>query len=233
MPPTSDDGVRWLDRIAGAIRSSDASCAITLGLHMEDLEDDRRIGPTEAARVCDFLCMHGYPIYAPWCRGPTDPELVAFLADITRWLAGTEKDVLFAEFGAPTRNGDPEAERATALLSEDEAARYTERAYRRLQSAGAIGGLVWCYADYDRAIWSEPPLDRAPHERHFGLWRADGSAKPAAAALAEWSGRPRAALGPPRWSASDRREFEQAPRETLIRLYRAYTAASPLARPVL
>ena len=233
VPPTSDDGVRWLDRIAGAIRSSDASCAITLGLHMEDLEDDRGIGPTEAARVCDFLCMHGYPIYAPWCRGPTDPELVAFLADITRWLAGTEKDVLFAEFGAPTRNGDPEAERATALLSEDEAARYTERAYRRLHSAGAIGGLVWCYADYDRAIWSEPPLDRAPHERHFGLWRADGSAKPAAAALAEWSGRPRAALGPPRWSASDRREFEQAPRETLIRLYRAYTAASPLARPVL
>jgi endo-1,4-beta-mannosidase len=230
VPPTTEDGARWLDRIAGAIRSTDASCAITLGLHMEDLEDDRRIGPAEAARVCDFLCMHGYPIYAPWCRGPTDPELVAFLADITRWLGGT--DVLLAEFGAPTRNGDPDAERASPLLTEDEAARYIERAYGRLHSAGTIGGLVWCYADYDRAIWSEPPLDRAPHERHFGLWRADGSAKPAAAALAEWGGRPRAAPQPAPWSETDRRDFQVAPRETLIRLYRTY-AVPPLARPVL
>ncbi|TMC43657.1 MAG: hypothetical protein E6J23_09715 [Chloroflexi bacterium] len=233
VPPTSEDGVRWLDRIAAAIRSADSSCAITLGLHMEDLEDDRRIGPAEAARVCEFLCMHGYPIYAPWCRGPTDPELVAFLADITRWLAGAEMDVLFSEFGAPTRNGDPEAERASALLTEDEAARYIERAYGRLHAAGTIGGLVWCYADYDRAIWSDPPFDRAPHERHFGLWRADGSAKPAAAALREWSGRPRADPRPPPWSESDRRDFEKAPRETLIRLYRTYAAVPPLARAVL
>ncbi len=231
VPSTYEDGLRWLDRIARAIRSVDASCAITLGLHMEDLEDDRRIGPAEAAGVCDFLCMHGYPIYAPWCRGPTDPELVAFLAEVTRWLGG--RDVLFAEFGAPTRNGDPKAEQASALLTEDEAARYTERAYARLQAAGTIGGLVWCYADYDRAIGSEPPLDHASHERHFGLWRVDGSAKPAAGALAEWSGRPRAAPRPPPWSEGDRRDYQKAPRETLIRLYRAYAAAPPLARPVL
>ena len=231
VPPTSEHGARWLERIAEAIRSADASCAITLGLHLEDLEDDRRIGPGEAARVCDVLCMHGYPIYAPWCRGPTDPELVAFLADITRWLGG--KDVLFAEFGAPTRNDDPEVERFSTLLTEDEAARYLEHAFAGLHAAGTVGGLVWCYADYDRAIWSEPPLDRAPHERHFGLWRADGSAKPAAAALTEWSGRPRAAPRPAPWSESDRSDFQQAPRETLIRLYRAYAATAPLARPVL
>jgi endo-1,4-beta-mannosidase len=231
VPPTHEDGVRWLDRIASSIRAADGSSAITLGLHLEDLEDDRRIGPAEAARVCDFLCMHGYPIYASWCRGPTDPDLVAFLADITRWLGG--KDVLFAEFGAPTRNGDPDAERASALLTEAEAARYIEHAYARLHAAGTVGGLVWCYADYDRAIWSEPPLDRAPHERHFGLWRADGRAKPAAAALAEWAARPRALPHPPPWSENDRRDFKKAPQATLIRLYRAYTSALPLARPVL
>src|SRR5437868_5234418 len=84
VPPTPEDGMRWLERMAGAIRSSDASSAITLGLHMEDLEDDRRIGPSEAARVCDVLCMHGYPIYAPWCRGPTDPERPAPWSDKDR-----------------------------------------------------------------------------------------------------------------------------------------------------
>ena len=232
-PPTSEDGRRWLDRIASAIRLVDPACGITLGLHMEDLEDDRRIGPAEAAEVCDVLCMHGYPIYTSWCRSPTDPELVAFLTDITRWLAGEEKDVLFAEFGAATRNGDPEAERGPSpLLTEEEASRYSEGAFARLHSAGAIGGLVWCYADYERAIWSEPPLDLAPHERHFGLWRADGTAKPAVAALREWSGRPRVVPPPLNWSESDRTDFHRARRETLARLYRSYTA-SPLARPVL
>src|SRR5437879_1537509 len=131
VPPSSEDGVRWLERIVGAIRSADASCAITLGLHMEDLEDDRRIGPAEAARVCDVLCMHGYPIYPPWCRGPADAELVAFLADVTCGLGG------------------------------------------------------------------------------------------------------RAAPRPAPWSENDRRDLQTAPRETLIRLYRTYTATAPLARPVL
>jgi len=230
-PPTLEDGRRWLDRIASAIRSVDPACGITLGLHMEDLEDDRRIGPAEAAEVCDVLCMHGYPIYTSWCRSPTDPELVAFLTDITRWLGG--KDVLFAEFGAATRDGDPESERGPSpLLTEDEAGRYIQSAFARLHAAGAVGGMVWCYTDYDRAIWSEPPLDRAPHERHFGVWRADGTPKPAAAALREWSGRPRVAPAPVSWSEIDRTEFYRARRETLVRLYRAYTA-TPLARPVL
>jgi endo-1,4-beta-mannosidase len=232
VPPTSDDGLRWLERIASAVRSADASCAITLGLHLEDLEDDRRIGPAEAARVSDVLCMHGYPIYAPWSRSPVDPELVAFLAEITRWLGG--KDVLFAEFGAATRNGDPEAERGSSpLLTEEEAGRYSRRAFARLHAAGTVGALIWCYSDYDRAIWSEPPLDHAPHERHFGLWRADGTPKPAAASLAEWSGRPRAVPPPLNWSESERVDFYRSPRENLKRLYRAYCADRPLARPVL
>ena len=232
-PPTSDDGRRWLHLIASSIRSADSACRITLGLHMEDLEDDRRIGPADAAEVCDVLCMHGYPIYTSWCRSPTDPELVAFLTEVTLWLAGGKKDVLFAEFGAATRDGDPEAEQGPSpVLTEDETARYIQSAYARLHAAGAIGGMVWCYADYDRAIWSEPPLDRAPHERHFGLWHADGTPKPAVAALGDWSGRPRVAPRQPDWSERDRTEFYRSPRETLMRLYRGY-AAAPLARPLL
>jgi endo-1,4-beta-mannosidase len=231
-PPTSEDGRRWLHRIASAIRSADPGCGITLGLHMEDLEDDRRIGPAEAAEVCDVLCMHGYPIYTSWCRSPTDPELVAFLTDVTRWLG--RKDVLFAEFGAATRDGDPEAEHGPSpLLGEDEAGRYLQSAFARLHAAGAVGGMVWCYADYDRAIWSEPPLDRAPHERHFGLWHADGTPKPGVAALREWSGRDRVIAPPLNWSETDRKGFHEARRETLVRLYRSYSAAAPLARPVL
>lgn len=233
VPPTRDDGLRWLDRMASAVRAVDSSCRITLGLHMEDLEEDRRIGPAEAARVCDVLCMHGYPIYASWARTLTDPELVPFLAEVTRWLGG--RDVLFAEFGAPTRDGDPEAERVAgaSLLSEAEDATYVGRAFSRVHDAGTVGGLVWCYTDYDTAIWQEPPLDRAPHERHFGLWRADGTPKPAAAVLSEWSGRPRAPAGEAPWSENDREDFNRSPRTALVRLYQGYAATRPVARPVL
>jgi endo-1,4-beta-mannosidase len=232
VPPTRDAGVRWLDTMASAIRAVDSSCHITLGMHLEDLEEDRNIGPREAAQVCDVLSAHGYPIYASWSGGATDDRLVEFIAHVTSWLGG--KDVLFAEFGAPTRGDDPEAARTAAVLNEGEAAEYTARAFARLHASGTRGGLVWCFADYDRSIWADPPLDRAPHERHFGLWRADGSAKPAARALADWGGRDRVPRASPTWLArEDPASFYDAPRETLIRLYAASRGEPEVARPLL
>ena len=233
VPPTREAGRRWLDRIAGAIRSVDPSCHLTLGLHMEDLEEDRKIGPAEAAAVCDILSMHAYPIYTAWCAGPVDDALLGFAADLTRWLGG--KDVLFAEFGAATKGDDEEATRVAGamLLHEGDAAEYTTRAFGRLRGAGAIGGLVWCFSDYPRAIWHEPPLDTAPHERHFGLWRADGSPKPAVTALASARGA-QLPMTRPAWAEAPALErFYQAPRENLARLYAVARAEPSLARPVL
>ncbi len=149
---------------------------------MEDLEEDRHLGPGEAAHVCDFLCMHGYPIYAMWAASSTDALLLPFLGLITRWLGG--KDVLFAEFGAPTM---PHLDQQTAavprtvrVLDEEEAALFTRRALDALHRFGFLGAFLWCYGDYARELWHTPPLDEATHERSFGLWRHDYSAKPAA-----------------------------------------------------
>lgn len=176
-PPARYAAVAWLETMAGAIRNVDSSCPITVGLHMEDLEEDRRLGPKEAARVCDFLCMHGYPIYADWARGETDEMLLPFLGLVTRWLGG--KDVLFEEFGAPTRprNGMHATRAAAAsrtpLLEEEEAAEYARRALAALRHFGMTGAMLWCFGDYAEKLWSEPPLDEAAHERFFGLWRSD------------------------------------------------------------
>ena len=89
---------------------------------MEDLENERYIGPAEAARWCDFVCMHGYPVYADWSTGPTDQHLVPFLAEITRWLAA-DVPVLFAEFGQSTTTSTQPP--AGLQVSEGDAARYT------------------------------------------------------------------------------------------------------------
>ena len=228
VPPSRSSARKWLERITGAIRAADQMALVTVGLHMEDLEEDRRLGPPEAAEACDLLSMHGYPIYATWADGPTDEHLLPFLAHITRWL-GNGREVLFSEFGLPTYPGGYGSEERTRehspslLVEEEAAAAYTERALAALQGAGCAGAMVWCYTDYDPAIWAKPPLDIAVHERSFGLWRADGTPKPAVAAVQAFAGTTRLAPADDHtWIDIDPDEFYADPRLHLPRLYHRY-----------
>jgi endo-1,4-beta-mannosidase len=234
IPPDRAHGVDWLARMTGAIRQADSTAKITLGLHMEDLVEDRGLGPREAAAACDFLTMHGYPGYASWAAGPTDERLLPFLTRITRWLGGG-KEVLFSEFGVPTfRRGDAESESAitkasTALVEEEEAASYVTRALGALRACGSSGAMLWCYADYAKAIWGEPPLDLAVHERSFGQWRADLTPKPAASAIASFAAQrlQRVAadsIADSSWLDLDAADFYRAPAVEIERLYRRYCA---------
>jgi endo-1,4-beta-mannosidase len=222
LPPSRDAARAWLARIAAAIRAADDTALVTAGLHMEDLEEDRLLGPRDASGACDFLSMHGYPIYADWAEGPTDDRLLPFLARLTRWL-GDEREILFSEFGLPTfRRG--ERQRSALLIEEAAAAAYTARALEALRRAGCSGAMLWCYSDYDPALWGRPPLDLAPHERSFGLWRADGSPKPSVAAVAAFAGADRCGSVDDTWIDLDPDQFYLDPSAELPRLYRRYRA---------
>ncbi len=225
VPPSSSAARAWLARLSSAIRRADETALVTVGLHMEDVEEDRRLGPPEASQVCDFLSMHGYPTYAGWAHGPTDAELPPFLARVTHWL-GDGRDVLFTEFGLPTyRRDGPRQQRdgAVPLVEEEAAATYTTAALEGLRRAGCLGAFLWCFSDYDPALWQQPPFDLAPHERTFGLWRIDGSPKPAVAAIAAFVGAARCTAGhPDAWIDIDRDEFLLDPSAQLPRLYRRY-----------
>lgn len=208
VPETHEQALAWLSRMTAGLRSGDPACRVTIGLHMEDLEQDRRLGPADAAAVCDFLCMHGYPLYAPWAKSPTDPTLPAFLGGITRWLGG--KDVFFEEFGMPARTTEEDAAADT----------YVAEALDGLHEAGMTGAMLWCFSDYAPQIWDEPPFDVAPHERSFGLWRADGTRKPAARHLARYRAiERRVAPSTPAWIDLDRTRYYEAPLENLKHLY--------------
>jgi endo-1,4-beta-mannosidase len=222
VPPDRPTGEAWLERMAGAIRAADAGRPVTIGTHMEDLEEDRGIGPAEAARHCDFVCMHGYPIYAGWAEGPTDHHLLPFLAQVTRWLSGGA-DVLFEEVGLPPALDTLAAE--APLVSEASAAAYTGRSLDALREAGCTGALLWCFSDYDEALYRLPPLDLATHERSFGLWRADGSPKPALNEVTRRVGVEVLPPPAPGWLDIDPGEFRASPREQLIRLYRPFRGA--------
>jgi endo-1,4-beta-mannosidase len=226
LPPTSQDAGRWLDTMVEALREECPGTPITIGLHQEDLEENRRMGPRETARALDFACMHGYPAYARWSRHPADDGVPAFLGLLTRWLSGQE--VLFAEFGAPTRRGERGDEEAPGLLEEDEAAAYTTRVLEALHRLGFLGAMLWCFADYDPALQSEPPFDEAPHEMSFGLWRWDGSPKPALGVVRDFG---RRAATKPRpdldWIDVTPDEYLSDPARHLERLYGAFAAGWP------
>ena len=228
QPPSRAEARDWLHRTAAAIRTADPEALVTTGLHMEDLEQDRMLGPAEAGEACDFLTMHGYPIYAGWAAGPTDEHLLPFLAHLTRWLGGGS-DVLFAEFGLPTyRRAELEGERprhesSAVLVEEQTAAAYTKRALGALHGAGCTGAMLWCYTDYVPAIWARPPLDVATHERSFGLWRADGSPKPSVDAVRDFSGLDRVGVADScAWIDIEADEFWADSAAHLPRLYGRY-----------
>ena len=178
IPPTRSSAREWLRQIVSAIRAADPNARLTVGLHMDDLENDRVLGPREASEVCDVLDAR----LPDLCRLGGRPDRRAAPAVPGRYhalLAGG-RDVLFAEFGLPTyRSGDPVGEAVRrqnpGSLVEERPPRPTPNERSRRCSGQAAGAMLWCYTDYDQAIWADPPLDLAVHERSFGLWRADGS----------------------------------------------------------
>jgi endo-1,4-beta-mannosidase len=218
VPPARDAAIEWLERMTDALREVDKSHSITIGLHMEDLEEDRRLGPAEAARVCDFLSMHGYPMYARWARSPEDPAVAPFLAHLTAWLGG--KEVLFEEIGAPAlpRAANP----VPPVIEEEKAATLISSAVLDLIDLGCIGAMIWCYGDYAESLWKEPPLDEAVHERYFGVWRNNGSPKPVLSKFVDLMGQPIKKRQDAPWINIDRSEFYSAPFENLTRLYKMY-----------
>ena len=220
IPPDPAAGERWLERMSSVLRARDPRVAVTVGTHMEDLENDRGIGPGVAARWCDFVCMHGYPAYADWSTGALDAHLVPFLAELTSWLAA-DAPVLFAEFGQST---SPVGQPSTPLqVGEEDAAAYTAETLDALREGGSIGALLWCYSDYAAQLHDRPPLDLAVHERTFGLWRSDGTAKPAVDEIGRRRGQSCGArLGVRPWVDITVDEFESDRPRHLTRLYERY-----------
>jgi hypothetical protein len=117
-------------------------------------------------------------------------------------------------------------------VDEETAAAYTARALDGLRRAGCGGALLWCYADYAAVLHRRPPFDEARHERSFGLWRSDGSAKPAVAEITRRAGARR--LSPPAeqaWLDIGVEEFLADRTGQLSRLFRRYRGDSIYLNP--
>lgn len=232
VPRSAEVGRRWANLLSEEIRKIDPAHPITCGLHSEVLEEDKHLRPQDMAQASDFLSMHGYALYARWGNGPLDPHVAPFLSALTQSLGGLP--VMFQEFGlSTTRPGERGMELDVKvgehlwrryLASEEEGASYYSAVLKGLYEVGSLGALAWCYSDYDDSLWGRPPLDRAVHERAFGITRNDGSVKPMGRVISQFADQRRKVKTgsslPLGFSAN---EYYRSPNENLVSLFRHWT----------
>jgi len=198
-PPSRDAGWTWTALLASAVRRAAPGVPVHIGAHLPSLTASTHLRIDDLAELLDEDCMHAYPLYCDAARGFLDPELVPFACALTAELAGRGRAPLMHEFGICTAPagapgctitddflGQP---RTQYLASEEEGAAYYANVLERLAATGAAGAYAWCYGDYAPKLFGRAPFDTALRERSFGLVRADGSEKPACAAIRAFAAR--------------------------------------------
>jgi len=210
-PAAEGEVAAWSRRLTEALREA-SGLPVTAGTHWADLTQDRDIRLGSLCAPFAFASMSGSAVRAAFTRNRLDPEAVPFLAALT--ASFSHKPVLVNGFGNPTcppgkfsafdrfpEPGEPPqptispddtAFATYPCRTEAENAAYCNAVLERLHADGRLGAYWWCWADYADELRDEPPFDRAPHERTYGIIRSDGSEKPVAAALSAFAraGRP-------------------------------------------
>jgi endo-1,4-beta-mannosidase len=182
LPATARDAAEWSARLTESLQAA-SGAGVSAGMHGEDFDKDRILRPSSIARPWPFATMHGYSVYSAFARDRLDTNVVPFLCQLQQSFSG--KRVLFSELGNPECPPGASLVDGFACLDEGELARYAHGTIDRLHARGALGAFWWCWADYDAALATLPPFDRAPHELRFGVVRSDGTAKPVASTLAQ------------------------------------------------
>lgn len=246
-PRTRDAGWLWASLLANTIRRVAPGTPIQIGAHLPSLTTENYMRVDDVGEVADEDLMHAYPLYYPGARSFLDPELVPFSCALTAGLSGRGRAPLMQEFGLCTAPRGSPGQTITDnflghtlqqyLASEEEAAEYYDAVLKRLVEIGASGAYAWCYGDYDSRLFDREPVLTAIRERTFGLVRADGSEKPAAAVFRNFRKRRdtdarsgaamRARRAVPRVLDVSADEYYRAPGKHFARLYAKWVAERP------
>jgi len=233
-PRNHEEGYRWVKEMAHIIHEIDPQHPVTCGLHVASLMEDNGLRVHEVFAATDLAVMHAYPMYSPLARHPFDPDYVPFTCVLTASLCG--HPVLMEEFGGCTAPPGESSQvwewesygkkRQQFMASEDDLAKYVQQVLPRLVEVGALGALIWCFADYTLELWDKPPCKEHRHERFFGLVRPDGSLKPHAQVVQKFATTHPKVKPTPEYAriSVDPEEFYIAPSEHFAQLYAGYLA---------
>jgi hypothetical protein len=147
----------WLGMMADEIRRLDPNHLITVGMGQYD--NLWQPGP-DGRRVIDYSDIVSVHIYNAADAQRQLDELRTY----------TSKPILLEEFGWPTGP-------TCAVQGFDEAAQAANyHAFLQAAQGRTVGTVAWALRDYD----SGPSMRWDSHQEHYGLYRPDGSLKPAA-----------------------------------------------------
>jgi endo-1,4-beta-mannosidase len=152
----------WAQIMRDAVRAAGGQQPFSLGdgawgIEVRGVENGFRL--SDAARLCDFLGPHVYPIGDDQIRQHYAAAWACELA------ATFGKPVVLEEFGV-----------SSDFASAQNAARYYRHVLHNSLLAGATGWIAWNNTDFDLP-WQDPYRHHA-FEQHFGLTGTDGTPKP-------------------------------------------------------
>ncbi|GIF07570.1 cellulase family glycosylhydrolase [Actinoplanes siamensis] len=167
--PANASAVAWVKKIVPAVRAAVPTMPLTLSVSGGTGYNGLTLIRTAlAATPLDYLDYHFY--------GNSERAL----ADIRRAQAAAGTfPLVIGETGL-----------STATTSEGDQAAYLARVFAAAKVAGVGSVAPWTLSDFATgAIPSNSAVSKLPAQYKFGLYRADGSAKPAAAVVKTyWSG---------------------------------------------
>ncbi len=153
----SADVLSWLGRMADAVHALDQNHLVTVGM---GLHPNVWLPGPDGRRVIDYSDVVSVHNYA------SDTAI----QQLEAVRALTDKPILVEEFGWPTGPA------CLANYSEDIQLKLYQAEMDAVAGGRAAGAIAWVLRDYDAA-----PTGRWDgREEYFGLYRADGSLKPAA-----------------------------------------------------
>jgi endo-1,4-beta-mannosidase len=161
----------WAQIIRDAVRAAGGHHPFSLGdgswgIEASGRENGFRLG--DAARLCDFLGPHVYPVGDDQIR---QHYAAAWQCELASTFG---KPVVLEEFGV-----------SSDFASQAHAARYYRHVLHHSLLAGATGWIAWSNTDFD--LPARDPYRHHAFEQHFGLTDASGVAKPALAEMAAFA----------------------------------------------
>ncbi len=224
----------WLQAMTETLREKDDRLPMTLSFNLSDLGRSEGLTPRLAAKYLDYLSINGQPQGVSWAEDPFSPTLPSFVGSVVRWLG--KGPVMIQEFGLATKsilpgpnNSDSGSEGDRSLVSEEDAALFTEDALLHLRRSHLMGAFWKSYGDYHPSIWKRPPLDKRRTERFSGLVRYDGTPKVAASAFKSMVNGPEPKETSTEWLDLTHEEYYQDPHQHLRRLYGCFREHCSLA----
>jgi endo-1,4-beta-mannosidase len=180
--PTLQEASQWIKVMRACFKAADPYHPVTLGAPFAEEGG----WPFESLTELDTLAIHkSYDFKDDGTVSETNTWMEVYMC------RSANKPFLIEEWGMAARGRRTRKIRTKVgnfwVASEGLQAQLLRDVLYKAEKKGALALLIWDCFDFDPTLTPNLTFDRAPHEAWFGIFRADGSPKPSAAVMQEYS----------------------------------------------